>query len=71
MRATARLAGRTAHLTYVVGSEGVGVRRITGATGDLDLTPLTNPHRRPGASVDTDDLRAALDASPDLRLETY
>ena len=65
------LAGRTARVTYAVGPEGVGVRRVTGAPGDLDLTDLTNPHRRPGASVRTDDLRVALDADPDLTVETF
>ncbi len=71
LTATVRLAGRTARVTYAVGPEGVGVRRVTGARGDLHLTHLTNPHRRPGASVPTDDLRAALDADPDLTVETY
>lgn len=70
LRATVRLAGHPAQVTYAVGPEGVGVRRITGATGDLALSDLTNPHRRPGASVATDDLVAALDAGPDLTVET-
>ncbi len=71
LRATVRLLGRPAHLTFVVGPEGVGVRRVVGATGELHLTSLDNPHRRAGVSVDTDDLRAALDAGTDLRVETY
>ena len=71
LRATVRLVGRPAHVTYVVGPEGFGVRRVVGATGELALTPLDNPHRRPGVSVDTDDLRTALDADPDLRVETH
>jgi len=70
LRAAVRLVGRTAHVTYAVGPEGVGVRRVTGATGDLALTPLDNPHRRGGSAVRTDDLRAALAAGPDLRVET-
>ena len=65
LTATVRLAGRTARVTYVVGPEGVGVRRVTGEHGDLALTGLDNPHRRPGAAVRTDDLRAAIDAVPD------
>lgn len=71
LRATVRLAGRLARVTYVVGPEGIGVRRVVGATGELALERLDNPHRRPGASVDTDDLRAALDAGTDLRVETF
>jgi hypothetical protein len=68
-----RLAGRTARVTYVVGPEGVGVRRVTGEHGDLALTDpaSANPHRRPGASVRTDDLRAAIDACPTIRVETF
>ena len=71
LTATVRLAGRAARVTYRVGPEGVGVRRVTGAHGDLDLTDLTNPHRRPGASVRTDDLRAALDAATEITVETF
>jgi cellobiose phosphorylase len=71
LRATVRLAGRLAHVTYTVGHEGVGVRRVVGAHGELALEQLTNPHRRPGVSVSTSDLQAALDASPDLCMETY
>ncbi len=71
LRATVRLAGRLAHVTYAVGPEGVGVRRVVGAHGELALEQLANPHRRAGASVRTRDLQAALDASPDLLLETY
>ena len=57
LTATVRLAGRTARVTYAVGPEGVGVRRVTGAHGDLDLTDLAiepapasgrvGAHRRP------------------------
>jgi cellobiose phosphorylase len=71
LTATVRLAGRTARVTYVVGPEGVGVRRVAGEHGDLALTQLDNPHRRPGAAVRTDDLRAALDAGPTIRVETF
>jgi cellobiose phosphorylase len=71
LRATVRLAGRLAHVTYTVGPEGVGVRRVVGAHGELALEQLTNPHRRAGVSVSTSDLQAALDASPDLCMETY
>jgi len=71
LTATVRLAGRTARVSYVVGADGVGVRRVTGAHGDLDLTDLSNPHRRPGSSVRADDLRAALDADPQITVETF
>ncbi len=71
LRATVRLAGRLAHVTYAVGPEGVGVRRVVGAHGELALDQLANPHRRAGASVGTSDLQSALDASPDLLLETF
>lgn len=71
LHAAVRLADRPARVRYVVGPEGIGVRRVVGAAGELALTPLDNPHRRAGASVRTDDLRAALDAGPDLRVETF
>jgi hypothetical protein len=58
-------------LRYIVGSEGVGVRRLRVGDRALDLTPLTNPHRRPGVSVRVDDLTAALDGDTDLIVETF
>jgi 1,2-beta-oligoglucan phosphorylase len=69
--ATVRLLGRPASVTFRVGPEGVGVRRVVAAGRELDLRPVTNPHRRPGACVRSDDLRAALAAGPDLIVETF
>ena len=71
LRAAVRVAGRVVSLRYVVGSEGVGVRRLRVGDRALDLTPLTNPHRRPGVSVRVDDLTAALDGDTDLIVETF
>jgi len=68
--AEVRVAGLPARIRYTVGPEGSGVRRVVVDGYELTLTPLENPHRRPGVAVRTEDLRAALTAGSDLLVET-
>ena len=69
--ALVRVGGHQARIQYAVGPEGVGVRRVSAGDGELELSELSNPHRRPGAAVRTDDLVAALAAGHDLHVETF
>jgi len=71
LRADVRIAGQSARVRFAVGPEGVGCRRVVADGRELTLTPLDNPHRRPGVAVRTDHLRAALAAGPDLIVETH
>jgi cellobiose phosphorylase len=71
LAAVVRVGGHQARIQYAVGPEGVGVRRVQAGGQELELTALTNPHRRAGVAVRTDDLVAALAAGHDLHVETF
>jgi 1,2-beta-oligoglucan phosphorylase len=58
------LDGRALTVTYSVGPHGHGPTSVSADGSALLTTALTNPYRRPGVSVDLDQVRAALRDEP-------